>query len=68
MDKELTIGGMHCHHCIHAVRRALSTIENVEIRDVEIGRARIHVKDDELDEARVREALDEEGYSLEKVS
>jgi copper chaperone CopZ len=67
MDKELTIGGMHCHHCIHAVRRALSTLENVEVLDVQIGRARVRVKDRELDEARVREALDEEGYSLEKV-
>lgn len=68
MDKELTIGGMHCHHCIHAVRHALATLEGVEVKDVEIGRARVHVAGDRIDEARVREVLDDEGYALEKIS
>lgn len=67
MEKELTIGGMHCHHCIHAVRQALATVDDVDIREVEIGRARVQTTDT-LDEDRVREALQEEGYELEAVS
>jgi len=67
MEKEITISGMHCHHCIHAVRKALDGIDNVEILDVGIGKARVRVTSGALDEERVREALDEEGYDLEKV-
>lgn len=67
MEKELTITGMHCHHCVHAVRRALSEIEGVEVREVEIGRVRVSVPESGLDESRVREALDEEGYELAEV-
>jgi copper chaperone len=68
MEKEITISGMHCHHCVHAVRKALGSIDNVEIQDVEIGRAHVRITSGTLDEQRVREALDEEGYDLEKVA
>ncbi len=67
MELELTIGGMHCHHCIHAVRRALSTIDGLEIRNVEIGRVRVRVVGAQPDEERLREALRDEGYDLERV-
>ena len=68
MEKELTIGGMSCHHCVHAVRKALSELDGVTVRDVQIGSARIEVQPDSVDDARLREVLDEEGYPLEKIT
>jgi copper chaperone CopZ len=62
MTQELTISGMHCHHCVHAVREALSRLSGVDVLDVEIGKARIRTSGGQ-DEA-ISAALDEEGYSL----
>ena len=62
MTQELTISGMHCHHCVNAVREALSGLSGVDVLDVEIGTARIRTSGGQ-DEA-IAAALDEEGYSL----
>ncbi len=38
---QLTIGGMHCDHCVGAVRQALHGVAGVERADVEIGKASV---------------------------
>ena len=44
---------MHCQACVARVRKALETIENAQVREVEIGSANI-----DLDPARQEEALE----------
>lgn len=68
MDKELTIGGMSCMHCVHAVRNALSNLEGVEVKDVRIGHATVTVDPARVDDAKLRDALDEEGYPIETIA
>ena len=61
---ELTIEGMTCHHCVMSVQKELSKLSGVEVKDVQIGRARVR-----YDEAHVRtedleRAIEEAGYRL----
>jgi copper chaperone len=65
MVKRLKISGMHCHHCVHAVREALSRVSGVDVLDVEIGAARVNTAGGE-DEAMAA-AIDEEGYTLDEI-
>ncbi len=44
----LSISGMNCQHCVMALKKELSKIDGLTIRDVAIGSA-----DVEYDEARV---------------
>ncbi len=62
MVKQLTISGMHCHHCVFAVRKALSQIPGIDVLEVDIGSARITTSGGE--EEAIASALDQEGYSL----
>jgi copper chaperone len=62
MTQELTISGMHCHHCVNAVREALARLSGVDVLDVEIGKARINTSGGQQE--AIAAALDEEGYSL----
>jgi copper chaperone len=55
---------MSCHHCVHAVRGALDSIDGIKIESVEIGSATIDVQNDHLDLTTVREAIEEEGYTV----
>jgi copper chaperone len=60
----LTIGGMSCDHCLHAVTAALAGIPSVEIERVRIGAATLR-----FDPARVRvdqlvSAIGDAGYEV----
>ncbi len=68
MEKELTIGGMSCMHCVHAVRGALSNLEGVEVKEVRIGHATVSVDPERVDDAKLRRALDDEGYPVEAIA
>jgi copper chaperone CopZ len=37
----LEIDGMHCEHCIAAVRSALESLEALTVQDVEVGTAEV---------------------------
>ena len=63
MKKTIQIEGMSCHHCVHAVQKALDAVEDVSVEHVEIGSATIDVVD-EADLSRVKQAIEEEGYSV----
>jgi copper chaperone CopZ len=39
----IAISGMHCQACVRRVRKALDSVEGVQIERVEIGRAIIYV-------------------------
>jgi copper chaperone len=57
-----TVTGMHCAHCEQAVRSELSAIEDVERVDVDLETKQVVVVGRELDDARLRAAIDEAGY------
>ena len=64
LKKTIHIEGMSCHHCVHAVRRALTSLDGIEVESVEIGSATFDVAGNDVDLERVREAVEEEGYTV----
>jgi copper chaperone len=67
----LDVLGMTCGHCVKAVTREVSALDGV--RDVDIVLRQDQpstvtvVSDGELDEAALRAAVDEAGYTVEAI-
>ncbi|MCX7984647.1 MAG: heavy-metal-associated domain-containing protein [Bacteroidetes bacterium] len=66
-QRQLTISGMGCKHCIDHVKNALNQIEGVIVENVEIGKATIHLDATTVTEQMIREALTNAGYILEGI-
>jgi copper chaperone len=62
-QETLSIDGMHCEHCVEAVREALSALDGVTVDAVEVGRATIS-HDGSLRRDHLAAALDDAGYEL----
>jgi copper chaperone CopZ len=57
-----TVAGMHCGHCERAVSEELSAVAGVESVDVDLESKRVIVVGSELDDTKLRAAIDEAGY------
>lgn len=57
-----TVPAMHCGHCKRAVEEELSSVEGVEQVEVELETKLVTVHGSDLDDARLRAAIDEAGY------
>ena len=57
-----TVPGISCGHCERAVSEELSRVAGVESVDVDLASKRVTVAGSELDDARLRAAIDEAGY------
>ena len=65
MKKEtLKIEGMSCHHCVMAVQKELSKLDNVKVNDVQIGSADIEFDETKVNEKALADAIGEAGYKL----
>jgi copper chaperone CopZ len=64
MKKSMQIEGMSCHHCVHAVRQALSAVEGIQVDHVEIGLATVTCDSNATDFERAKAAVEEEGYPV----
>ena len=65
METTLKISGMSCGHCIRAVKEALGGLEGISVLEVNLdqGTAKItHTYP--LDQRRLHDVLDAEGYEL----
>lgn len=60
----LTIEGMTCHHCVHAVQNRLSKMPGVKVNEVKIGSAKIERDPAVATMAAIAEAIADEGYTL----
>ena len=63
MRLTVKIDGMSCHHCVRAVRTALTAVEGIEEADVGIGGAVIE-HDGRVTMDAVREAVAVAGYEV----
>jgi copper chaperone CopZ len=60
-----TVVGMTCGHCVNAVTEEVSTVPGVGAVDVDLESGGLTVTSDApVDEAAVRAAVEEAGYSL----
>lgn len=58
----LAIEGMHCSHCLSAVRGALSNTPGVRVEDVQLGSATIDFDPRQVSLGDLIDALEEVGY------
>jgi copper chaperone len=60
------VEGMSCEHCQHAVKQALESVEGVRQADVDLagGLATVSLDGPAVDTIRLRQAVDEAGYTL----
>jgi copper chaperone CopZ len=56
-----SVPDMSCAHCKHAVETAIAALAGVESVDVDLETKVVTVRGDELDDARLRAAVDEAG-------
>ena len=62
--QEFKIEGMSCSHCVMAVRRELSRLENVKIDDVQIGKAKVEFDESITEESLIINAIEEAGFKV----
>jgi copper chaperone CopZ len=62
-QETLTVAGMTCSHCVETVRRALAECPGVQEVRVALDDGRATVRGHNMDPSRLREAIEEVGYS-----
>ncbi len=60
--KEIKIDGMSCGHCEMAVRKELSKLDNVKVKQVKIGQAVVEYDETKIAEQDLYRAIEEAGY------
>jgi copper chaperone len=68
MIKHLSIEGMSCNHCAAHVKEALSGVSGVSKTSVDLGKKSADVEGEALDEAVLKAAVAEAGYSVVSIS
>ena len=63
-DEELKITGMSCNHCVISLRKELSKIPGLEIKDVRIGAALVSFDESKVSLAQLRSAVEEAGFTM----
>jgi copper ion binding protein len=62
--QEFIIEGMSCGHCVMAVRKELSRLENVIVDDVQIGKAKVEFDETKVQQNLIINAIEEAGYKV----
>jgi copper chaperone CopZ len=63
MDRmRIDIEGMSCGHCVGAVKRALQSVEGVQVEEVAIGSATVTYDPAAVSPERITGAIEDEGY------
>jgi copper chaperone CopZ len=63
-NEELKITGMTCGHCVMSVRKELSKLPGVEVRDVRIGSALVAYDEATVSGAQLKRAVEDAGFAL----
>ncbi len=62
--KTYTVKGMSCGHCKAAVTDEVQRVAGVDTVEVDLEAATLTVHGDQIDEAAIRDAVDEAGYEV----
>jgi copper chaperone len=62
--QEFKIEGMSCGHCVMAVRKELSRLDNVKIDDIQIGKVKVEFDESKTEEISIVHAIEEAGYKV----
>lgn len=63
-QREYTVAGMTCSHCVAAVTEEVEQVAGVEAVAVQLAGGRLAVGGDAIDDAAIRAAVEEAGYEV----
>jgi copper chaperone len=63
ITKAIKIDGMSCGHCEMAVRKELSRLDDVKVKNVKIGEAVVEYDETKVNEQKLYTAIKEAGYT-----
>ena len=66
ITKDFRIEGMSCNHCVMAVKKELSKIPALRVKDVRIGLASVEFDESAVTPEKIKEAVEEAGYALQE--
>ena len=61
------IQGMSCNHCVMHVKKELSKIADISIKDVQIGSAVVDADESPATQEKLKKAVEEAGYSVVSI-
>ncbi len=64
IDREYTVRGMSCEHCVASVREEVGEIAGVTKVQVDLAGGRVQVSGEGFTDAAVQAAVEEAGYLL----
>ena len=65
-DITLKIDGMHCDACVRRVRMALGKLDGVQVKDVQVGSARVEVDSGKIPVDAAVQAVNDIGFSAHR--
>ncbi|HOK63302.1 MAG TPA: cation transporter [Soehngenia sp.] len=68
MEKIISIEGMSCEHCVKAVTNALKEVDGVEDVKVNLEAKNAVVKGTNLDDNKLKGAVEEAGYDVVSIN
>jgi copper chaperone len=60
----MQVDGMSCGHCVASVKRALTTVEGVHVKEVRLGSAEVAYDPTLTTPDRIGQVLSEAGYAV----
>ncbi len=63
----ININGMTCGHCVMNVKKELSKVQGLTINAVKNGSAEVVVDETKVTDKKLREAVEEAGYSVVSI-
>lgn len=67
MVKQIRIDGMHCMHCVGAVKTALENLAGVTKVEVSLDEARALVEAEAISDEALREAIEDIGFDVVEI-
>ncbi|MBQ7317901.1 MAG: heavy-metal-associated domain-containing protein [Phascolarctobacterium sp.] len=67
MVKQIRIDGMHCMHCVGAVKTALEKLAGVTKVEVSLDEARALVEAEAISDEALREAIEDIGFDVVEI-
>ncbi len=61
-ERKISIEGMTCNHCVMAVKRELSKLASLQVKDVSIGSASFSYDETKITPHDIEAAIEEAGY------
>lgn len=65
---ELEVAGMHCGHCLQAVRQAITSVPTATVESIQIGSATVAIDESRTSVGDLIDAIQDAGYEAQEAT